>query len=301
MHRAELTSSASASDAKSFCKRQGISIQTIAQASWAAMLATRCKSLDVTFGVVLSGRETESAEELMFPTMNTVPVRSVLHGTVTTLLRYMQENMSSINEFQHFPLRKIRTSVGGRSAGLFNTLFILQKGLSPSSSESEELVMQSVGGSSAIEYPVCGEMEIMGDSIVWRTACESSYLTETETKQLLSQLDTALTFFLRSPDADILISKQEGVSLCGLSPFLPRSSESQTTTHELQTTEDEDNNWSHAEDVLRSVLADLSGVERPSIRKGHSIYHLGLDSISAIKASSLLRKKGVTIGVSGGR
>ncbi len=44
--------------------------------------------------------------------MNTVAVRSVLHGTVSGWLQYMQNNMSDIATFQQFPLRKAQKTLG---------------------------------------------------------------------------------------------------------------------------------------------------------------------------------------------
>lgn len=301
VYRVEEASTTSVPALKAFCKRYGISVQTVAQACWAAMLSSRCRTFDVTFGVVLSGRETESAEELLFPTMNTVPIRSILHGTVSALLRYMQENMSGANEFQHFPLRKIQNSLSTRGTGLFNTLFILQKGLPSSASETDELVMKSVGGSSEIEYPICGEMEVVEDSVFWRVACDSNHLTEEGTNELVHQLDAILNFFIESPNADVLSSERGGISVCGLPSFTPKESNSRHTTGALSNIEDtgDTSSWTQTEDTLRSVLSELSGVDTDLIRKEHSIYHLGLDSISAIKASSLLRKRGVNISVRG--
>lgn len=299
VNRIEKTSSTSGTELKAFCKRFGISVQVVAQACWAAMLSSRCKTFDVNFGVVLSGREIESAEELLFPTMNTVPIRSILHGTVSVLLRYMQENMAGVNEFQHFPLRKIQRSLAIKGSGLFNTLFILQKSLHSPGSETKSPAMRSVGGSSEIEYPVCGEMEVVADSVLWRAACDSDYLTKEETNELIHQLDTVLCFFINSPDMDVLRSEPDGISVCGLPPFQSKASESQHTAEGLNDTEDNVNNsdWTQTEETLRLVLSDLSGIDANSIRKEHSVYHLGLDSISAIKASSLLRKKGTIIGV----
>lgn len=155
--RSEAVSSLSVSDLKTFCKQHAVTLQTLGQACWAAIVATKTKSLDVSFGVVLSGRDTPEAEEIMFPTMNTVAVRSVLHGTVGSWVRYMQDNMAAIAAFQGFPLREAQKLVGGDGGPLFNSLFIQQRsGLGGDGEEGEgERLMTSVGGESAVDYPVC--------------------------------------------------------------------------------------------------------------------------------------------------
>lgn len=299
-NRAEFTLSTPASALKSFCRRQAISQQAVAQVCWAAVLATHCKRLDVSFGTVLSGRETEASEEMLFPTMNTVPVRAVLYGSVSTFLRYMQDNITSINQFQHFPLRKIQALGKEKGEGLFNTLFILQNSNAGEAKKGEgaEQLMKSVEGASAVDYPVCVEMEVVGDEVVWRTACDDGYLSSGEAMRLLQELDSVLGFLVTSPDDDLLKFGDEGVSVCGSPSFYPQEATAASENNQPDGVDAEDGEaWSHNEEAIREVLAVVSGVEEASISKSHNLYHLGLDSISAIKVSSALRKRGVVVSV----
>ncbi|ROV92105.1 hypothetical protein VSDG_07548 [Cytospora chrysosperma] len=298
--RAEVALSTPASALRSFCRSQAISQQAVAQACWAAVLASHCKRLDVSFGTVLSGRETEASEGMLFPTMNTVPVRAVLYGSVSTFLRYMQDNITSINQFQHFPLRKIQSLVKEKGESLFNTLFILQSSNAGGSrkGESSEQLMKSVEGASAVDYPVCVEMEVVGDEVVWRTACDDVYLSSGGTMRLLQELDSVLKFLVTSPDGDVLKFGEEGVSVCGMPVFQPQqaiSSSEDVQPEEID--DDKEEVWSPNEALIREVLAAVSGVEETSISKTYNLYHLGLDSISAIKVSAALRKRGVTVSV----
>lgn len=293
--RAEARLKTPASVLRAFCQRHAVSQQSVAQACWAAVLATRCRQMDVTFGVVLSGRETEASEALLFPTMNTVPVRAVFHGSVSQFLQYMQENMTSISQFQHFPLRKIQALVKNGQGSLFNTLFILQKN-GGDLTKSDLPLMRSVEGSSSVEYPVCVEMEIDGDDIIWRTACDADNLSPRETNSLLGPLEEVLDFLIKSDDEAVLSFDENGVSICGLPAFLPNEQGSEQT-QSRQNNETGDEVWSSTAELIRAVLAEFSGVESSSIMKRHNLYHLGLDSISAIKVSSSLRKRGVTIAV----
>lgn len=299
--KAEASLNISASAVKTFCKRHAVSQQAVAQACWAAVLATHCQQLDVTFGVVLSGRETEASEAMLFPTMNTVPVRAVFYGSVSNFLRYVQDNITSISQFQHFPLRKIQGLVRNRQGGLFNTLFILQKSNSDADrlTDSDGPLLKSVQGSSAVEYPVCIEMEVVGDNVIWRTSCEHEYLSTDETSQLLRELESVLNFLVKSADENVLKFSDDGVSVCGMASFRP--SEPPISDHnqpeQVDENENEQETWNFTEQTIRDVLAEMSGVEQASISKSHNLYHLGLDSISAIKVSSALRKQGVTVTV----
>ncbi|KAK9351537.1 hypothetical protein V1523DRAFT_427948 [Lipomyces doorenjongii] len=55
--------------------------------------------------------------------------------------------------------------------------------------------------------------------------------------------------------------------------------------------------WSALELSLRKVLALVSGIDEAHIRKNDSIFHLGLDSISCIKLSNLLRTDNIILSV----
>lgn len=53
----------------------------------------------------------------------------------------------------------------------------------------------------------------------------------------------------------------------------------------------------HAEQVIVETFAEISGVKISSIKRKTSIYHLGLDSISAIQIVAALRKKKIEVSV----
>ena len=313
--RRESTSSVSAADLRAFCKRRAVSMQVVGQACWASVLSTLTGSLDLLFGVVLSGRDDVAGDEAaIFPTMNTVPVRVVLHGAASELLQYMQTNMGTISEYQHYPLRKAQKYVSRAKAseepGIFNTLFILQKRLQQGPSDDTTPLMTSVGGASDVEYPICVEMEAVQsssseqDTIVWRTACNEVYVPGDGATQLLQKLDAVLHFLIRTAadDSSMIAFGDSGVSVCGLAPFSPRMAtefhSKDSRTHPAG--EDDDNSvWTDDELAIRSVLSAVSGMPENAIRRtGQTLYHLGLDSISTIKVSTLLRRtKGVLLGV----
>ncbi|KAM7215882.1 non-ribosomal peptide synthetase [Rhypophila decipiens] len=290
VNRAEAASALTMTDIKMFCKRHAITMQTLGQACMAAVLATRTASLDVTFGVVLSGRDTEAAENLMFPTMNTVAMRSILHGTVSSWIQYLQDNAANVAPFSHFPLRKAKKLVKGLSGPLFNALFIQQRRSDSEQVARERRIMKSVDGSSAVEYPVCVEMEVGEDTVAWRVACNESYISKQDVSMLLHQLDLALRFMIEEPDSDVIRFLGQGVSVCGLPEFVPKSITTEEESVEDATAE-EDTQISPLEETIIGVLADISGVPASSILKTHNIYNLGLDSIGAMRASSALWKK----------
>lgn len=299
VHRKERVSSISVATLKSLCKSQGVTIQTLGQTCWSLVLATYLRTLDVAFGVVLSGRDTQTTIEVLFPTMNTVVVRAVLHGTRTDMLRYMQENLSNIRQHQHFPLRKAQAMAGSRGGALFDTLFIYQK--RPDISQQADALYDSVGGASEVEYPVCVEMETIGDSLVWRTASHGTVMNSDATDELIQRLEIVLKEIVQSPSSSTFYLQDGSYSICGLPAF-----EQETESHSDMGLSDENEDasltdtasWASIERTIRRVLSYVSKIPEEDISKDMTMFHMGLDSISAIKVSSLLRKESVQLSVS---
>ncbi|KAK0670223.1 hypothetical protein QBC41DRAFT_222230 [Cercophora samala] len=294
VHRVESISACIGAKVTEFCKSIGITLQVLGQACWAALLASRTGSLDVTFGVVLSGRDSEELEKVMFPTMNTVAVRSVLHGTVSSWLLYMQENMIGIRPFQHFGLRQAQ-KVAKSHGPLFNSLFIQQHSPFDPFTAGHDSLWTSIGGESAVEYPICVEMEMSVDGLVWRSACDGTRLTHQDAQDIVDQLDAVLRHMVASADQSVLAFSGQKVSVCGLPPSdLHHQHYDEPQSHGISE-DDGVTTWSSTELMIRNILAEVSGMPVESIQKSHSIYHLGLDSVSAVKASSALQKQGVRI------
>ncbi|GKU16789.1 unnamed protein product [Fusarium langsethiae] len=294
VQRFESVSNVSLLEIDAACKRLSVSLQVLCQACWAVTLAHQIQSIDVTFGTVLSGRDFDGADSLVFPTINTVALRCILHGSVAEFLRYLEENMIDIRDFQHYPFRKAQSAAKIDGQDLLNTLFILQK--SPVSNDpADHPLLTSVEASSATEYPLCVEAEAVSDSLVWRLALQPQCSWDGGPQSLLETLDNVMSFLLKSNNPEILTFGERGVSICGTPPVTL----SKSTIHEGASTNsssrDEKTEWNQNEVGIREVLQQVSSVPISSIKLSDNLYHLGLDSISAIKVSSLLRKAGIDL------
>lgn len=148
-HRIEQASAISASFIQSFVKQHGITLQSLGQACWALVLGSYLNSLEVMFGVVLSGRDMEEASDVLFPTMNTVVVRSIIHGSGRQLLLDMQNASANAIQYQHFPLRRVQAAVKTTDRRLFDSLFIVHRALG--SPASNERIYESVSSDSSVE------------------------------------------------------------------------------------------------------------------------------------------------------
>ncbi|KAI1655970.1 acetyl-CoA synthetase-like protein [Daldinia decipiens] len=301
IHRSELLSALDPRSVKALCKRYHITPQVLAQGCWAPVLASMSKSLDVIFGVVLSGRDTDEARNLLFPTMNTVPLRVILHGTIAEYFDYLQASMSDIMEFQHFPLREVQKICKFKGENIFNTLFLLQNA-GDHTVGSDSAILRSVHASSAVDYPMCVEMEITGKSVVWRIAGDERYISLEGANRMLANIELVLGYFTGDYTDILEFDMSDNVSVCGLEPFEPNSN----TTSGVKTTLDDEAsreiksqeiNFASLESPVLEVLSELSGIDKHIINPNHSIYYLGLDSISAIKASSMIRKRGLDVSV----
>jgi aryl carrier-like protein/non-ribosomal peptide synthetase component F/NRPS condensation-like uncharacterized protein len=305
-HRAEKTSRLAANDLSSFCKQQGITLQAVCQTAWAFVLAHTVKSLDVMFGVVLAGRDSELAEEVMFPMMNTVIMRSVLHGSRKDVLQSIQATISDISNHQHFPLRQIQAACQGQiqssattqSDALFDSLFTFQRRPDTAENETQSLY-ESVNGASEVEYPVAVEAEIVDGSLIWRIAGKSSAFDAGGVRNLLDTLDGVLQAIVDQPHEPTLTFDNQEVSVCGLPAF-----QQQTDTGASQSAEtndevvDDAEDWSDTESAVRDAIAKVTKTSESEISKTASIQNLGVDSINAIKISALLRQKSIRITVS---
>jgi len=305
-HRTEKTSRLAANDLISFCKQQGVTLQAVCQTAWAFVLAHTVQSLDVMFGVVLAGRDSELAEEVMFPMMNTVIMRSVLHGSRKDVLQSIQATISDISNHQHFPLRQIQAACQGQiqpsatcqNDAFFDSLFTFQR--RPDTTESEtQMLYESVNGSSEVEYPVAVEAEVVDGSLIWRIAGKSSAFGEEGVSNILDTLDGVLRAIVDQPLEPTLTFENKEVSVCGLPAFEQQmeNDANQTAEADDEIVEDEDD-WSDTESAVREAIAKVTKTPEEEISKTASIQNLGVDSINAIKISALLRQKAIRITVS---
>ncbi|KAJ4406130.1 hypothetical protein N0V91_004802 [Didymella pomorum] len=296
VHRQEMSSTADISDITSFAKNSNISLQTLGQSVFALAVASYVGSLDVTFGCVLSGRDDEKTSQLLFPMMNTVTIRTILHGSRRQLLQYVQDNFNNLKQWQHFPLRKASSLVGPQGK-LFDSLFIYQKSVKQAV-DPEEKLYSSIEGRSDVEYPVCVEMEVVDNKLVWRCAVKDRALDQKGAQSLLKSLDNVLHSIMKSPESPTIESTSEGTSVCGLPAFTEKRSDSPDKTTPMRLMiHPVDTPLSETSSRIRQVLASIAQVPETDIKPSMSIFHIGLDSISAIKVSSTLRKQGISLSV----
>ena len=159
LHRLEQTLSNHAGVLQAFCMVKHVTMQSLGQLAWVVVLAHLLKTFEVVFGSVLSGRESEEDNDVLFPMMNTVAIPVVLHGSGLDMLRYLQDIMATITEHQHFPLRKALSLSKADGNRVFDSLFIFQK---RPKMEEPRLLYTSIAETSEVEA---------SHPRSWRTSC----------------------------------------------------------------------------------------------------------------------------------
>jgi amino acid adenylation domain-containing protein len=295
VHRHEQNSVVRVDKLQAFARRSNVSLQTIGQSVFALVSAFYTQSLDITFGSVLSGRDDDERSRLLFPIMNTVAIRAILHGSGTDMLRYVQDNFTNIKQWQHYPLRKA-LSAAGVDGRLFGGLFIFQKGLEQEQG-GEEKLYTSIKGHSDVEYPVCVEMEVVNEMLVWRCAVKEEVLDREGSKQLLDRMDDVLQYLMNRPKVPVIEATAKGTSICGLPAFTKEPSLTISSSEKVDDKDTRDPTSTETARKIREKLASVSKIPQDEIKSDMTIFHMGLDSISAIKVSSLLRKQGIILSV----
>ncbi|KAI5788368.1 hypothetical protein EDC01DRAFT_617399 [Geopyxis carbonaria] len=300
-YRFERVCSISFSEVQAFCKTINTTVQSLGKACWGLLLAHLLGETDVLFGTVLSGRDFDPAEDIMFPAMNTVPVRVDLRGSYREVLQKLQDQGSMILKYQYTPLREIQKLVSTGGNRLFDTLFLYQP--TQSTLEEDNSLYASVGGSSHVEYNVAVEMERCEEKIVWRNACKSTALNQTTAEAILESLDSLLAHIVRNPEHPALSFKESGMVIGNLPATQRRA---QHTLNGIRIDLEEADkiycatagaNWTPLEGRIRGILAKIAGLPEQDIQRTQTIFHIGLDSISAIRLSSDLRKAGILLSV----
>ncbi|RMD42140.1 hypothetical protein DV735_g2996, partial [Chaetothyriales sp. CBS 134920] len=295
------------SQVQGFCKVQGITIQSLGLACWSLLLAHYAQSLMICFGLILSGRTAEGSEELVLPTFNTVIFPSNIQASESraAFVKRTHHSAMDVSEFQHFPLRKAlkMAKMSGRApSDLFNTLFTYQKGPGLAGGDAEDLYheVDLEGYTPDAPYAVNIEMENKGQDIRWTVATQLGIASRHDAELLLENLDDVLKALVQHPEQDVVsISVADGTSIRGLLAVnLSSISNNSDTKPQTRPMEVDDDSWSKNEAIIRDVLAEVSRVDGRSLSKTAVFYELGLDSVSAIKITSLLKKKGIKLPVS---
>lgn len=106
-------------------------LATILRAAWALLVSRYTDSHDVVFGAVFTGRTASvpGIEEIAGPTVNTVPVRTIIdpNKTVAAYIRQVEDYATTLIPFETYGLHRIqRLSQDAYNACQFQNLLVIQ-------------------------------------------------------------------------------------------------------------------------------------------------------------------------------
>ncbi|KAL8996018.1 MAG: hypothetical protein Q9169_004365 [Polycauliona sp. 2 TL-2023] len=111
-------------------RRGGITVATVVAAAWALLLSTYCDTEDVCYATVLSGRDNDFLDDIMGPTIATVPMRVTadMNISIAEYLATVQANLLEMQEYQHYGLNNIsRLPDGARNVTKLTSILVMQQ------------------------------------------------------------------------------------------------------------------------------------------------------------------------------
>ncbi|RKG75337.1 non-ribosomal peptide synthetase, partial [Corallococcus terminator] len=210
---------------QAFARQHQLTLNTLAQAAWALVLARYSATQDVLFGTTLAGRPPElpGAEAMLGMLITTLPVRIQLpdeHAPLLPWLQLLQEQQLALEQHQHTPLV---TAAGWsdmpRGIALFNTLMVFENFPIDESllKRSTELDIRDLQAGESTHYPLTASV-LPGSDLQLHLGYDTHRLTRDAVERVLGHWRRAL-LSLAQADARLsdvsLLAPDEQVRLLG--------------------------------------------------------------------------------------
>ncbi|KAI0467062.1 hypothetical protein F4859DRAFT_526152 [Xylaria cf. heliscus] len=278
-------------------------------AAFSVLLSYYEKNDDIAFGMTFSGRHFPGLEEVLGPTISTVPLRVRIEGrqAVSSFLVDVQSKIRTIHEYQYVGLHQIANLEvkGAREASAFRTLLVVQHELGSDlnvySSKGEELQMTIFEKDTFISLNYGFVVVLTTDKRTCqsklRAEFDARYITEKQAHAILQQL-VQIIGQLSHTDCTINALSDEGKR---------DASETRPANHATlgigaagsrmleQRTE-----WTAHQVMLRDLWAKELSIPAETIGLKDDIHSLGGDSITLIRLLSAARKVGLSVNIDDG-
>ncbi|ODQ55921.1 hypothetical protein SAICODRAFT_153898 [Saitoella complicata NRRL Y-17804] len=271
--------------------------QALLQAA-CSLLLTGYLGKDVSYGVVVSGRNimVEGIENVVGPVFNTIPFAMHISedASAKEIVKYVQTASAAASPFHHTPLRLIRKWLGvPREFPLFDFLFVYQK--TPKNEEDNGAQLWDIIETDAAQdFSASLEIEQTAQgTFVLRLAGKGSVLSPDIGRTMLQTYDAILSAIISAPNSVPATSFAELKEEHPI--FSPRLQDIKTTSDKKSTSA---LNQSEEAQSIRHCIAEAAGLDVKQVDDTTSIFHLGLDSIEAIRLSAKLRLQNILLSVS---
>ncbi len=191
-----------------FARQHGLTLNTVVQGAWAALLARYSGHDDVVYGTTVAGRPPElpGVEAMIGVFINTLPMRVRVEGAVAPWLRRLQATQVAMREFEHTPLVDVqRWSDIGARVPLFETLFVFENYPAPASNGAagdSALRISGLRGVERANYPLT-LISRPGAEIALQMSFDRRLFDDEAIGRLLEQLTVLLSEMVARPDAQV--------------------------------------------------------------------------------------------------
>lgn len=271
-----------------FCRRYGVSLQSVGQVAFAASLYRHSRQPDVVFCQVVSGRARKEVGEVVGPVFNTVGVRVSLSGGVKAkqaVQRAQQDNSRSL-PWQHAPLRLVQRRLHRTS--LSDALFLFQPNLGKRSDSAARpqpwRLATSTSEEGSTQFALNLELHEAGGAngtMAVRASGAADTLTQAELKDFLALYKTELLDIVRAPNKVLAPEVQHLANPGGIEV----SDNAQRPAPPSQAGEE-------AKGEMVDLLCQILQIKSALLNLQTNLSSIGLDSIAAMQVASRARKQG---------
>ena len=273
-----------------------VTSQALVLLAFAKVLCSIYRRRDVVFGLVLSGRALpfEDVENVVGPVFNTVPIRvtldDVLHSNGDAVVR-LQNFVSRCQEHQFVSLKTIqdrwRTETRGPKARLINALCLFQRTSQDPRQSNGLWSIEDSADSPPSEYPLNFEIEQTEKNVRIKATSHRGFLSGNKLAEAVDLFESSLNDIAAQPSRNALAYPPQLSKL----PLGPPG-------RKLHDHEPRESNVDVADfRELCEIVADFCDVDSREINTSSNIFHLGIDSLTAIQLVSKCRSRGIILTV----
>jgi amino acid adenylation domain-containing protein len=186
-------------DLQAFCNKQNLTLSNIFHTAWAITLSSFVGSNDVTFGYLISARDSHDIpliEEIVGPMINTLVCRVKFIGgsqSLLNVLRGVQEDYMDAIPHRHTSLAEVQHVMELSGASLFNTALSYRKLPQELPSDEDGLTLVEVSPIyDPTEYPVSLNIEVSEKAAMVDLDYWTDHLSEGQATNVASTFVRAL-------------------------------------------------------------------------------------------------------------
>ena len=191
---------------KEFARRQGLTLNTLAQGAWALLLARHGGESDVLFGGVVSGRPAQlpGVESMVGLFINTLPVRVRVEpgARAGEWLRRLQREQAEMRRYEHSPLVQVQGwSEVPRGVPLFESILDFENYLTDRAvgEWGANLELSDTGFTARTNYPL-EIVAVPGEEFSLQAKYDVSRFDGEAVRMMLGHLSTLLGALAADPD-----------------------------------------------------------------------------------------------------